>query len=147
MDAILAAVESGDPQKLRDLIRFTTVGCTKTDGLGGPPKCQDDEVEGTLVEVLPFLGSEGHFLRKADIMNFSGVNAVGVYAVYKVSNAAFSEGAYPAGEYAVVFISQENQPDIVVQIRAGIVRIDYLFPPISLGDVVQRDSTELILAP
>lgn len=147
VDAILAAVESGDPQQLRDLIRFTTVGCTKTDGLGGPPKCQDDEVEGTLVEVLPFLGSEGHFLRKADIMNFSGVNAVGVYAVYKVSNAAFSEDAYPAGEYAVVFISQENQPDIVVQIRAGIVRIDYLFPPISLGDVVQRDSTELILAP
>jgi len=115
--------------------------------LGGPPSCLDEEAEGILVEVLPFLGSEGHFLRKADIMNFSGVNAVGAYAVYKVSHAAYSEDAYPAGEYAVVFTCQENQPGIVVQIRSGIVRIDYLFPPISLGDVVQRDSTELILAP
>ena len=64
IDAVLAAVESGDPQQLRDLIRFTTVACTKADGLGGPPKCQSDEAEGMLVEVLPFLGPEGHFLRK-----------------------------------------------------------------------------------
>lgn len=147
VDAVLAAVESGDSQQLRDLIRFTTVGCTTADGLGGPPKCQNDEAEGTLVEALPFLGSEGNFLRKADVLNFPGVSVVGVYAVYKVADTAYSEDAYPAGEYAVIFMGEENQPGIVIQIRSGIVRIDYLFPPASMEDVVRRDSSQLILAP
>lgn len=146
VDAVLAAVESGDPQQLRDLIRFTTVGCTKAEGLGGPPKCQDGEAEGTLVEVLPFLGSEGHFLHKADVSNFPGVNVTGLYAVYKVSDSAYSEEAYPVGEYAVMFVGDENQPGIVIQIRDGVVRIDYLYSSAYLDETIQRDASELILA-
>jgi hypothetical protein len=145
VDAVLAAVESGDPQQLRDLIRFTTVGCTKAEGLGGPPKCQDGEAEGTPVEVLPFLGSEGHFLRAADVSNFPGVNVTGLYAVYKVSDSAYSEEAYPVGEYAVMFVGDENQPGIVIQIRDGIVRIDYLYSSAYLDETLQRDAAELIL--
>ena len=147
VDAILAAVESGEPQQLRDLIRFTTVGCTNAEGLGGPPKCQDGEAEGTLVEVLPFLGSEGHFLWAADVSNFPGVDVTGLYAVYKVSDSAYSEEAYPVGEYAVMFVGDENQPGIVIQIRDGIVRIDYLYSPAYLDETIQRDALELILAP
>lgn len=146
VDAVLAAVESGDPQQLRDLIRFTTVGCTKAEGLGGPPKCQDGEAEGTPVEVLPFLGSEGHFLRKADVSNFPGVNVTGLYAVYKLSDSAYSEEAYPVGEYAVMFTGDENQPGIVIQIRDGVVRIDYLYSSDYLDETIQRDASELILA-
>lgn len=147
VDAVLAAVESGDPQGLRDLIRLTTVACTKADGLGGPPKCQDGEVEGTPVVVLPFLGSEGHFLRAAEAANFPGVSVKGLYAVYRVSDSAYSEEAYPVGEYAVMFVGDENQPGIVIQVRGGIVRIDYLFSPTSLDETIQRDASELILAP
>jgi len=147
VDAVLEAVESGDPQQLRDLIRFTPVACTKADGLGGPPKCLDDEAEGTIVDVLPFLGSEGHFLRKTDVSDFSGVSVISLYAVYKVADSAYSEEAYPAGEYAVMFKGGENQADIVMQVRGGIVRMDYLYPPTSLDDAIQRDASELILAP
>lgn len=147
VDAVLAAVESGDPQQLRDLIRFTSVACTKAEGLGGPPKCQDDEADGALVEVLPFLGPEGHFLRAAEVSDFPGVDVTDLYAVYKVSDAAYSEEAYPAGEYAVMFVGDENQPGIVIQIRDGIVRIDYLYLPVSLDETIQRDASELILAP
>ncbi len=147
VDAVLEAVESGDPQQLRDLIHFTSVACTKADGLGGPPKCLDDEMDGTIVDVLPFLGSEGHFLRKADVSDFPGIGVIGLYAIYKVSETAYSEKAYPAGEYAVMFTDGENQPSIILHIRDGIVRMDYLYPPTSLDDAIQRDASELILAP
>lgn len=146
VDAVLAAVESGDPQQLRDLIRFTTVACTTADGLGGPPKCQDGEAEGTLVEVLPFLGSEGHFLREGEAANFPGVNVIGLYAVYKVSDSAYSDEAYPTGEYAVMFKGGENLPDVVLQVRDGVVRIDYFYLS-SPYDLLQTDAAELILAP
>jgi hypothetical protein len=147
IDAVLAAVESGDPQQLRDLVRFTTVECTNAEGLGGPPKCREGEAEGTLVNVLPFLGPEGHFLYESEISKFPGVNVLGLYAVYAVSDSAYSEEAYPAGEYAAMFTTEDDQTAIVLQIREGVVRIDYLYSPTSWGEVIQRDASELILAP
>lgn len=59
VDAVLDAVESGDPQKLRDEVHYSTLACKTVNALGGPPPCQEGEAEGTLVEVLPILGSEG----------------------------------------------------------------------------------------
>jgi hypothetical protein len=147
VDEVIAAVESGDPGRLRDLIRFTTIPCTRAEGLGGPPKCEAGEADGTPLEVLPFLGPEGHFLRKVDLADFPGVSVIGVYAGYKVSDSAYSEESYPAGEYAVAFTGGENQPDVIIHIRDGIVRIDYLYPPTSLDETIQRDASELILAP
>ena len=147
IDAVLAAVESGDPQQLRDLVHITTIACTKAEGLGGPPKCMQNEAEGTLVKVLPIIGPEGQFLREWEISKFPGVYVIGLYAVYSVSDSAYSEEAYPAGEYAAMFKAGENQPNVVIQIRGGIVRIDYLYPPISLDETIQRDASELVLAP
>ena len=147
VDVVIAAVESADPQQVRDLIRFTTVACTKADGLGGPPKCQDNEADETPVDVLPFLGPEGHFLRKAELSNFPGVSVIGIYAAYKVSETAYSEEAYPAGEYAIVFKGGENQPDVVFQVRDGIVRIDYIYQPTSLDVIIQRDAAQMLLVP
>lgn len=147
IDAVLTAVESGDSQELRDLVRFTTVACTTAEGLGGPPKCRGNETDGTLVHVLPFIGSEGSFLRESELSSFPGVKVIGLYAVYSVSASAYSEEAYPAGEYAVAFKAGENQPSVVIQIQNGIVRMDFLYPPTSLDEVIQRDAAELILAP
>lgn len=147
VDAVIAAIESGDPRQLQDLIRFTPIPCTKSEGLGGPPKCEAGEAEGTAHEVLPILGPEGHFMREADLAGFPGISVIGIHAVYKLSDSAYSEEAYPAGEYAVAFTGGENQPDVVLHIRGGIVRIDYLYFPGSLDEIIQRDASELILAP
>ena len=147
VDAVIAAVESEDPGQLQALIRFTTIPCTKAEGLGGPPKCEADEAEGTPLEVLPFLGPEGHFMREADLADFPGVSVIGIYAAYQLSDSAYSEESYPAGEYAIVFIGSDNQTHIVIHIRGGIVRIDYLYPPTSIDETIQRDASELILAP
>src|SRR6186713_1243049 len=59
IDQVLIAVSSGDAGSLHSLIEFTNALCTQKEGLGGPPKCREGEVEGTPVEVLSFLGSEG----------------------------------------------------------------------------------------
>jgi hypothetical protein len=147
IDAVLAAVERGDPQQLRDLVYITTVACTKAEGLGGPPKCMQNEAEGTIVKGLPILGPEGQFLREWEISKFPGLYVIGLYAVYGVSDSAYSEETYPAGEYAAMFKAAENQPNVVIQIQNGIVRIDYLYPPISLDETIQRDASELVLAP
>jgi len=147
VDAVLAAVETGDAQALRDLVHFTTVGCTNADGLGGPPKCREGEAEDTLVNVLPFLGPEGHFLHESELSSFSGVDVLGIYAVYAVSDSAYSDEAYPSGEYAAMFATEDDQIVIVFQIREGIVRIDYMYSPTSPGAVIQRDASEIILAP
>ncbi len=147
VDAVLAAVESGDAQSLRELIRFTTVRCTKADGLGGLPKCREGETEGTLVHVLPLMGPEGSFVHESDLSNLSLMQVTGIYAAYSVSESAYSEEAYPAGEYAVLFTTDVDSIYMVYQIREGIVRIDTLFSNESRDTVIQRDALELKLAP
>jgi len=147
VDEVLAAVESGDVQALRALVRFTKVGCTKAEGMGGPPKCQAGEAEGTLVNVLPLLGPEGSFIHEAELSNFQPMDMTGIFAMYSVSASAYAEEAYPAGEYAVMFTTIEDQIFIVFQIREGIVRMDTVFSPTSRDTVIRRDASELILAP
>jgi hypothetical protein len=148
IDRILDA--SGDVKKLRSLIQFTPIRCTKRDGLGGPPKCLQNEEEGTLVDVLPFLGPEGYFLRKDEIDAWQGFEASGLFAIYKVSPGAYSDENYPAGRYAILFLGKENQPAISLRLSNGmIVRVDYVFDnsPESLDATLQRESARLILAP
>lgn len=150
LDAILAAVASGDPEMLLSLVQFTTAECTTQDGLGGPPKCREGEAERTQVEVLPFLGGEGSYLHSENIDNWPGVNVSGLYAVYEVSPAVTYEQYFPAGKYAIVFVGQENQPATVLRVDAGrIVRVDTILDrsPEALASLVQREASNVIFAP
>jgi hypothetical protein len=101
-----------------------------------------------MVEVLPFLGSEGSFLRKDEVGNFPGLRVTGVYAVYKASELAYSEANYPAGDYGLVFVADQNVPGVVLQIRNGeIIRIDYIYNISSLSEILKRDAAAMILEP
>ena len=148
IDHVLNAL--GDIQELRSLIQLTSTGCTKRDGLGGPPKCLPGEGEGTPVEVLPFLGPEGYFLRKDEIKDWQGFDTSGLLAIYEVSSNAYSDENYPAGHYAILFGGMENEPAVSLRVQDGrIVRVDYLFDnsPESLDEVLRREAAKLILAP
>ena len=148
VDEVLAAVESGDPQMLRDLFRFTTIACMTVNALGGPPSCREGEAEGTLVEVLPSLGSEGSFLRKDEIDNWPGLDISALYAVYRVSENAYSEEYFPKGDYGIFLIGGENTPGVILQVEPdGIVRLDYVFDESSFPVILQRDASEIILGP
>jgi hypothetical protein len=134
LDRIIEIVLAGNPDAVRSLIQFTQTACTNIEGLGGPPKCLANEEPGTPIEVLPFLGPEGHFIRKADIQTWDGLQASQLFAAYQVSDQAYTDVNYPAGEYALVFIGGlENQTSLTLQVRGGrIVRIDVglQFPPV-----------------
>lgn len=133
LDTIISTVLNGSTADLLPLLEFTQTSCTLAEGLGGPPKCPEGEKDGTPVEVLPFLGpGEGSFIRKQDIGSWQGLDVSELFAAYQVSDKAYSDKDYPAGDYALVFIDSNKQSAIALQVRNGrIVRIDYLFgyPP------------------
>jgi hypothetical protein len=140
LDHIVSIILNGNADELQSLIEFSEMGCTYAEGLGGPPKCEASEAEGTPVEVLPFLGPEGHFIRKADIDTWEGLNVTGLFAAYEVSDKAYSDANYPAGDFALVFLdASSSETTITLQVKNGrIVRIDYRFgnpPTINQDDV------------
>ena len=142
LDAIIAAVLAGDATAQKNLIGYTEASCSSAEGLGGPPACLPGEPEGTLVEVLPILGSEGGYIRKSDIGAWDGLRTTALYAAYEVSDAAYTEPNFPAGQYALVFGGTSGTgSDFTLQVRNGrIVRIDYYFgadPRIRPEDVVR----------
>lgn len=150
IDNVLAAIESDDPQELSARIRYTVAPCTTADGLGGPPKCRDGEPEGTMLEVLPFLGSEGSFIRKSEIETWNGIDGHTLYAIYRVSENAPVEEYYPSGEYAVLLVSSDGSTALSLRLGDdGIVRVDELFDgsPATLDAILERDASEVILAP
>ena len=150
IDTVLAAIEARDLEELRSLIRYTIAPCTFADGLGGPPKCRAAETEGTELEVLPFMGGEGTFLRRDESIEWGGVDVTALYAIYRVSEDVNVEEYSPPGEYAIVFIGFENRPAASVRVGdGGIVRIDYIFDPspASLNAILEREASEVILAP
>lgn len=147
IDIIIDTVLKGNTQEELPLLQFSTLACTHAEGLGGPPKCRPDELEGTEIEAFPFLGAEGGHIRRGEMQDWAGIQVSGVYAVYRVSEQAYSDEAYPAGEYAIVFLVENNDYLITAQVRNGkIVRLDTNFgdpPEIDL----ERLASEVILAP
>jgi hypothetical protein len=150
VDVVLSALANGGNQELAKLFSYTKTACMTVNALGGPPPCLDGEKEGTVVEVLPSLGVEGSYLRKADAGKFTGLNVMGLYAVYEVPDSAYSEENFPAGDYGIALVGEKGTPDIVLQVRKeGIVRIDYIFDGSGsrLADVLDRDAVKFVLPP
>jgi hypothetical protein len=146
VDTIIDVVLSHDIDALRALTGYLQIGCTHADGLGGPPKCIPEEEEGTLLEVVPFLGSEGHHQRRVEYEGWQGPDVLGLLTVYRVSSQAYSDEAYPAGEYALAFLDANGVSDITLQVMNGkVVRFDYGFPG-SLQSDLERDADEVLLA-
>jgi len=147
LDRIIDTVLAGSPEEEIQLLQFSAISCTHTEGLGGPPKCREDEEEGTKVEVFPFLGPEGHHMRREELDNWNGIQATDVFAAYRVSSQVYSDPAYPAGEYAIMFLTGDEQLYLTVQVSDGkIVRIDNNFGNPADIDLDQAAS-EIILVP
>lgn len=91
------------------------------------------------IEGLPALSGEGHFIRKDDIDSWIGIDGTDLYAVYSVSDSAFSNPIYPSGEYAIAFINEARFMITILHIVEGqIVRADYTMgnPPMIRPDDV-----------
>ena len=148
IDVIIKAVASDDPQELRNLFEYSKLACITVNALGGPPACRENEATGTLVDVLPSLGPEGNFLRKEEAEKFPGLKATGLYAVYRVPDSSFSDENYPAGDYGIVYVADENIPEVILQATNGkIVRIDYVFGYPESNTLLPDGVTDFVLEP
>ena len=114
LDRIIAAALAGDTALLREMIRYTTLRCLTLEGLGGPPPCREGESEGTLVEVLPFIGPEGSHLRREDGQDWTGLDVSELVAVYRLSDQVYADENYPVGDYGVLFAGQPGIEGITV---------------------------------
>ena len=141
---VLEALFWGAMDERRALIQHINVGCTTADGLGGPPKCASGEAEGTLIEVFPVGGAEGHFVRPEEIDRALEFTVDGLYAVYRPVPGRDPLTYWPVGEYALLFerqIYNTSQP-VTVFVQGGkIVRLGFSHPvdPAELLNAVPLD--------
>ncbi len=146
IDAIIEAVLANDLTAKRALIDYVTTPCTTTLGMGGPPKCQAGESDGTLVEVFPVLGQEGEFVRPQAIDSRLEFAVEGLYAVYRIPGDADQEAYWPAGEYGIVFIDRREGLTTTAHATGGrIVRLDFRWWP--AATLVAAEAGELLLPP
>ncbi|HSR47593.1 MAG TPA: hypothetical protein VLL77_06340 [Anaerolineales bacterium] len=148
LDRILDAVLTGSPPLTLDLVRLTTTACSTAEGLGGPPKCQDGETEGTLVQVLPVSYGEGTFIRSSNAQSALDFSVMDLLAVYRVPATAYRADYWPAGEYGIVFTTGDGGflHVITLIIEDGkIVRID--FTPMAPSDLTWAPIDDFVLPP
>jgi hypothetical protein len=125
---VLDSILFGSIDQRRELVSYTTTACTTADGLGGPPKCERGQVEGTLVQVLPILSGEGTFSTPENIDQALDFVVMDLYAIYQVPQDAFQADYWPAGEYGLIFSREMNAVPmpLTVFIEDGrIVRIQH----------------------
>ncbi|HMS00672.1 MAG TPA: hypothetical protein PKE62_15580 [Anaerolineales bacterium] len=149
VDAVLSAVETGVASNVAALFKYSTIPCAKVQALGGPPQCRAGEAENTPMEVLPALFSEGSYFRKDEISTWQGLDARSLYAVFEISESAYTDAYYPAGEYGIVLIRADGSSVILRVVGGGIVRVDYPAGPSfeMLDAIIARDASEMILPP
>ena len=131
------------------LVQFTTTACTTKGGLGGPPKCEPGEADGTIVDAFPVSNGEGHFARSDKVQGVFDFTVRGLFAVYVVPEDAYRTDYWPAGEYGIAFTSEDGgSPQVItLLVEDGlIVRLEFNpgWPPF---DLVLGKSDEFILSP
>jgi len=125
LDAIIDAVLAHDADRLRGLTQVTRAACSEADGLKALPQCEPGEAEGSVVNVVPFLGPEGYHMRYEEFMQWPGPDVRGLLAVYRVSPEVFSDAYFPAGEDAIVFLNADGVTTLTLQVLNGqVVRFD-----------------------
>jgi hypothetical protein len=146
LDQLASAILSNDLAARRELVRYTSTGCTNVEGLGGPPKCQPGQAEGTPVEYLPVLGpGEGVPVSPEAIGETLDFPAESLYAVFRRADEPVRDIYYRPGEYGLFFATGEQEASIqYVLVHADmagrIVRLDYVACPVDeAGQIVEME--------
>ena len=149
IDPVIDVMIDKDLDARLELVRFTTTACNTIDGLGGPPKCEPGEADGTIVDAFPVSTGEGYYVRSENIQDVFGFTVRGLIAVYVVPEDAYHTDFWPAGEYGIIFTSEDGgyPHTITVLVEDGlIVRLEFNpdWPPF---DLIREKSDEFILFP
>lgn len=141
LDAVIDALLAHDFPTIKRLTSYLVIGCSASGGLGGPPACLEGEEPGTVVESVPFLGPEGRHQRRPEYESWAGPDVLGLLAAYRTSEGTYTDPAYPAGEYALVFLLASGIETVTLQVESGsIVRYDFGMGGISPQDLASKAS-------
>jgi hypothetical protein len=149
IDRVIDAISRQDVDARVELIRYIQFPCTTRDGLGGPPKCEEGEADGTIVTAFPVLYSVGTHTRPEDIWRVLNFTVRGLFAVYQVLEVGYEQDYWPVGDDAIVFTSEDGgyPHTVTLHVTNGeIVRLDYgmSWPPF---DQIWERSDTFILPP
>jgi hypothetical protein len=128
IDRVIEAIMQPDIDARVELVRYIHFPCTTGDGLGGPPKCQDDEADGTIVTAFPVMYSEGVHVRPDQIRDVLTFSVRGLLAVYIVPEDTWRSEDWPIGETAVVFTSEDGGYSHIITLHitdGEIVRLEF----------------------
>jgi hypothetical protein len=145
---VLEALFWGATKDRRALIQYISFGCTTADGLGGPPKCAPGEANGTLVEVFPVGGAEGHFVRPDEIDRALEFSVDGLYAVYRPVPGVDPVEYWPVGEYALLFerqIYNTSQPVTAFVQDGKLLRLGFSSYPVDPAELLGSIPLDRIL--
>jgi hypothetical protein len=132
VDSVIDTILSNDLEARQVLVRFTSAGCTMSDGLGSTPRCGDGQAEGTLVDYLPLGGpGEGHSVLASEVGHVLEFEAEDLYAAYVVSEDLPNDPEFPRGTYVLFFTGSGGDSateSIVLRVdnEGYIVRLDGL---------------------
>ena len=149
IDTVIDIIMSEDISARIDLVRLTTTPCTMEMGLGGPPKCKGSEKDGTSIDVFPISYGEGIYIRPGSLKEVFSFSIRGLFAVYHVPKDAFRAQYWPAGDYGIVFTSEDDGSPHIIYLLVEDGRIvklgcDYDWPPF---ESVRKLSDEFVLPP
>jgi hypothetical protein len=148
LEPILRAMLGGSLDEQLTVIKYSRIACVIVEGLGGPPPCPEGVAEGTEIEVLPTLGSEGSFVAPENMQPFLNHSILkSLYAVYRVEPNPNIEPYFPEGVYAMLFERDLNDFSLPVVLRVvdgRIVRMDFSFG-VSAADLLKAVPVENVL--
>jgi len=104
VDAVIAAVLSGDTDEVVPLVELRSLACGPQQGAGSPPPCPQGEPDGTMVSVLPVATCEGEWRPESSLAaSFEPLVDANpeLYAVYGMPTQF--QALVPDGQYVAVF--------------------------------------------
>ena len=120
LDAIIDGFVVSSTKPLWPLLRYQTLPCSKTSGIGERPKCRADQDEGAPVEVMPFSGCEFGLYRPHEFERvLADLVEDDLYGVYR----ATPELRFP-GEYVLVLSRESLYPETEPPVIAIEVSVD-----------------------
>ncbi len=136
VDAVLAAVESGDADQVSALLRFTSTPCVPSTSARFGPVCGTDQEEGSLVDVVPISDCKESFSGRDGLGAALRVALVdpALDGVYKMPPGIAPQplGFDLPAEYIAVFSRQQVRPDGRVLSRRQVFAVT-----IDQGEIVQ----------
>jgi hypothetical protein len=127
IDAIVAALSTGDMAQILPLVGFTPVACTvNPQGIGAPPQCPAGVPEGTPINVFPSGACEGYYILP-DQLRFDPVGSMPLFAVVRW-HPFIREGYSAPGDYEILFKNTSFNPPSTTSVFVGdgkIIRTAY----------------------